>query len=204
MAGRFKEYVYNPLFLADKYEEDIGIIDRAAIRADYSQMRKLANQRLKRFKGTQWEKSQIYKFNKNRFKRLDQIKSAEELATLVVEVRDFLNKPESTVSGQVSRTTQLIKSLHESGFNFVNKSNVSDFLLFMDRMRALGLASSYDSDQTAEIWNELRKEGVKPAELAEAFKTHSEEQLKNAPDKVGLQNVSANDIRRIYRKAIKP
>ena len=65
MAGRFKEYAYNPAFIADKYEEDLGLIDRAAIRADYSSMRKLANQRLKRFEGTQWEKSEIYKFNKN-------------------------------------------------------------------------------------------------------------------------------------------
>lgn len=203
MAGRFKEYVYNPAFLADKYEEDVGLIDRAAIRADYSKMRKLANERLKRFEGTQWVKSEIYKFNKNRFKRLDEVKSAEELAHLIVEVKTFIENPLSTVTGQKRRIKGQVQKLHEVGFTFVNTKNFSDFAMFMDRMRALSLASQYDSEQTAEVWNTLRKQGANPAEVAEAFKQYTDEQLKEAPKAGERIAVSSNRIGEIWRKTRK-
>lgn len=203
MAGRFKEYVYNPLFLADKYEEDLGLIDRAAIRADYSSMRKLANQRLKRFEGTQWEKSAIYKFNKNRFKRLDQVKNPEELAHLLVEVKDFLENPLSTVTGQQRRIKDTVETLQEQGFTFVNTKNFSDFAMFMDRMRALNLASIYDSEQSAEVWNTLRKKGATPAEVAEAFSKYTQELLESKPEAGERIAISSDRIGEIWRKTRK-
>lgn len=203
MAGRFKEYVYNPLFLADKYEEDVGVIDRAAIRADYSQMRKLANERLERFKGTQWEKSAIYKFNKSRFKRLDEVKSPEELAHLIVEVKSFLDNPLSTVTGQKRKLKEHVESLHEVGFTFVNTQNFSDFTMFMDRMRSLSLSSLYDSEQSAEVWNTLRKQGAKPEEVAEAFKQYTDEKLSETPKAGGRVVVSSDRISEIWRKTRK-
>lgn len=203
MAGRFKEYVYNPLFLADKYEEDIGLIDRAAIRADYSSMRKLANQRLKRFEGTQWEKSALYKFNKNRFKRLDQVKNPEELAHLLVEVKSFLENPLSTVTGQQRRIEDTVETLQEQGFTFVNTKNFSDFAMFMDRMRALNLANIYDSEQSAEVWNTLRKKGASPAEVAEAFNQYTKERLESKPEAGGRIAISSNRISEIWRKTRK-
>lgn len=203
MAGRFKEYVYNPAFIADKYEEDLGLIDRAAIRADYSSMRKLANQRLKRFEGTQWEKSAIYKFNKNRFKRLDQVKNPEELAHLLVEVKDFLENPLSTVTGQQRRVKDTVTTLQEQGFTFVNTKNFSDFAMFMDRMRALNLASIYDSEQSAEVWNTLRKKGATPAEVAEAFNKYTQEKLESKPEAGERIAISSNRIGEIWRKTRK-
>lgn len=203
MAGRFKEYVYNPAFVADKYEEDLGLIDRAAIRADYSSMRKLANKRLKRFEGTQWAKSAIYKFNKNRFKRLDQINNPEELAHLLVEVKDFLENPLSTVTGQRSRIKDTIETLHERGYIFVNTKNFSEFAMFMDRMRALNLSSIYDSEQSAEVWNTLRKQGASPAEVAEAFNKYTQEKLESKPEVGERGDVSSNRISEIWRKTRK-
>ena len=203
MAGRFDEYVYNPLFLADKYEENVGLIDRAAIREDYTQMRKLANRRLKNFEGTQWAKSAIYKFNKNRFKRLDEIKSPEELAHLIVEVKTFIENPLSTVTGQQRNISEHVEKLHEVGFTFVNTKNFSDFAMFMDRMRALSLSSQYDSEQTAEVWNTLRKQGAKPEEVAEAFKQYADEKLEEAPKAGGRIAVSSDRISEIWRKTRK-
>lgn len=203
MAGRFKEYAYNPAFIADKYEEDLGLIDRAAIRADYTSMRKLANQRLKRFEGTQWEKSAIYKFNKNRFKRLDQVKNPEELAHLLVEVKDFLENPLSTVTGQKRRIKDTVTTLQEQGFTFVNTKNFSDFAMFMDRMRSLNLASIYDSEQSAEVWNTLRKHGASPAEVAEAFNKYTKEKLESKPEAGERIAISSNRIGEIWRKTRK-
>lgn len=203
MAGRFKEYAYNPAFIADKYEEDLGLIDRAAIRADYSSMRKLANQRLKRFEGTQWEKSAIYKFNKNRFKRLDRVKNPEELAHLLVEVKEFLENPLSTVTGQQRRIKDTVSTLKEQGFTFVNTKNFSDFAMFMDRMRALNLSSIYDSEQSAEVWNTLRKKGATPAEVAEAFNKYTQEKLESKPEAGERIAISSNRISEIWRKTRK-
>lgn len=198
MAGKFPEYVYNPLFLADKYEENIGLIDKAAIRKDYSQMRKLANQRLSRFKGTEWEKSATYRFNKNRFKRLDQIKSVDELAALVVEVKEFLENPVGSVSGQARRRAKTILELHERGFTFVNKANFSEFTAFMNRMRALGLSNIYDSEQTAEIWSKTREKGATAEEVAEAYKQYSED---NAKAGGRTDGPTAAEVERIWKSA---
>ena len=198
MSGRFKDYVYNPLFLADKYEEDTGTINRAAIRADYSAMRKVAMKRLKRFEGTQWAKSQIYKNNKNRFKKLDEVKDSEELAHLIVDLRNFLDNPLSTVSGQKRNIKPVLEALHERGFTFVNANNFSDFAIFMDRMRALGLSRLYDSEQSAEIWNKAREKGADPSEVAEAFNKFTDTQSSTSPG--GLRNaVSSDRIIEIWR-----
>lgn len=195
MAGKLPEYVYNPLFLADKYEENVGVIDRAAIRADYAYMRKLANQRLKRFEGTEWEKSATYKFNKNRFKKLDSIKSAEELASLLVEVKDFLESPRSSVTGQKRIRREAIETLHERGFDFVNTRNFEQFTQFMQRMRALGLSKLYDSDQTADIWQKMRERGASNADIEKAFMEYS-----NTEDVRASGGVSADAIRTIIQK----
>lgn len=197
MAGRFQDNVYNPLFLADKYEENIGLINRSAIRADYSAMRKQAMKRLKRFEGTEWENSAIYRFNKNRFKKLDSIKSAEELAHLSVELKEFLENPAASVTGQKRIRRERIETLHERGFRFVNASNFNAFAQFMSRMRSLGLASIYDSEQSAEIWNTLHEEGAPPDDVAEAFKQFQEN---NAVNGVRASGVSSDQIRRIWEK----
>lgn len=196
MAGRFDEYVYNPLYLADKYEENVGVIDRAAIRADYAHMRKLANQRLKRFEGTEWEKSATYKFNKNRFKKLDSIKSAEELANLLVEVKDFLESPRGSVTGQKRIRREAIETLHERGFDFVNTRNFEQFTQFMQRMRALGLSKLYDSDQTADIWQKMREQGASNSDIEKAFSEYS-----NTEDVRTNGGVSADAIRAFIKKS---
>lgn len=196
MLGKFPEYVYNPAFIADKYEENIGAIDRAAIRADYAYMRKLANQRLKRFEGTEWEKSATYKFNKNRFKKLDSIKSAEELASLLVEVKDFLESPRSSVTGQKRIRREAIETLHKRGFSFVNTANFAQFTQFMQRMRALGLSKLYDSDQSADIWQKMREQGASNADIEKAFVEYSNQES-------GRSNggVSADAIRAFIQKS---
>lgn len=196
MSGKMPEYVYNPAFLADKYEENVGVIDRAAIRADYSQMRKLANKRLKRFEGTEWEKSATYKFNKNRFKKLDSIKSAEELASLLVEVKEFLESPRGSVTGQKRIRREAISTLHERGFTFVNTSNFAQFTQFMQRMRSLGLSKVYDSDQSADIWNTLRGEGASNADIEKAFTNYSKQE-----DGRVNGGVSADAIRAFIQKS---
>lgn len=196
MAGKFPEYVYNPLFLADKYEENIGLIDRAAIRADYSHMRKLANQRLKRFEGTEWEKSATYKFNKNRFKKLDSIKSAEELASLIVEVKEFLESSRGSVTGQKRIRREAIETLHERGFTFVNTGNFAQFTQFMQRMRALGLSKIYDSEQTADIWQKMREKGASNADIEKAFTEYSKQE-----DVRTSGGVSADAVRAFIKKS---
>lgn len=159
----------NPFFIADAIADSGGVLKAAAIRKEYSHLRKTAQKRLSRFAGTEWMNSSTYRTYSGKFKRLDEIKSAEELAHLLVDVRLFLESPTGSISGLKKARAQSIATLHEHGYTFVNKSNFATFTAFMDKMRSAGIARIFDSERLAELAAEAAEEGVSADELSEAF-----------------------------------
>ena len=159
----------NPFSIADAIADSGGVLKAAAIRKEYSQLRKTAQKRLSRFEGTEWMNSSVYRAYSTKFKRLDEIKSAEELAHLLVDVRLFLELPTGSISGLKKARAQSIATLHERGYTFVNASNSATFTRFMDKMRSAGIARIFDSERLAELAAEAAEEGVSADELSEAF-----------------------------------
>lgn len=151
----------------------------AEIRGIYSKMRRIANERLERFKGTEWETSPQYKKNAGRYKKLADIKSDKELAHLFTEVYRFTTAKTSTITGLKRQRETAIEILHERGYTFINKNNIRAFGDFMEDLRQRKIASLYDSERLAELFNMAEKKGVDPAKVAERFTDYLREQANN-------------------------
>lgn len=179
MAKRYYDDFYNPrnikYALSDREE-------RANILKDYSEMRKLANKRLKNFVGTEWESSKQYRMNAGKYKKISDIKDDTELAHLLTELHDFVKSSTSTVTGLKQQRNRTIETLHERGYTFINKDNLRQFGDFMDDMRQRQLAGSYDSDRLAETSEMAEKKGVSPKVLADRFSEYERQQAQLPPE----------------------
>lgn len=201
MAKRYYDDFYNPrniqYALADKDE-------RANIIKDYSEMRKLANRRLKNFVGTEWESSKQYQMNAGKYKRVSDIKDDTELAHLLTELHGFVTSSTSTVTGLKQQRNRTIETLHERGYTFINKGNLRQFGDFMEDIRQRQLASLYDSARLADVFHMAEKKGITPGALAERFSDYEKQQahlppeqrnsLKRASSKELWEGLSADDL----------
>lgn len=201
MAKRYYDDFYNPrniqYALADKEE-------RANILRDYSEMRKLANRRLKNFEGTEWESSKQYQMNAGKYKKISDIKDDTELAHLLTELHGFVMSATSTVTGLKQQRNRTIETLHERGYTFINKGNLRQFGDFMEDIRQRQLASLYDSARLADVFHMAEKKGINPEALAERFSDYEKQQahlppeqrnsLKRASSKELWEGLNADDL----------
>ena len=113
------------------------IEDESVIAKEYARLRREAQQRLTRLGKSEFRESKAYTENVNRFKRLDQIKSREELERLTQEAARFVTARASSASGQRGIRRDIITSLQEdSEIYWVNTKNFNDFTEFMEELRA--------------------------------------------------------------------
>lgn len=183
--GKFNSAFYNPREI-EKAMQDPELAK--IIRADYSNMRKIANERLARFVGTEWENSKQYKSNAGRYKKLSEISSSKELAHLLTEVQRFTSAKTSTVTGLKQQRNAAIEVLHERGYTFINRHNIKAFGDFMENLRQRKIASLYDSERLADVFHMAEKKGVDPDKLAERFTEYEREQAKTADNNVAQMN----------------
>lgn len=191
---------YTPFFLADEIAKSGGYLKAAAIRKDYSRMRKIAQKRLKRFEGTEWVNTEVYKYNVNRFRRLDQIKSAGELAYLTADLYRFLQSETGTITGLKKQRKATIAKMHEKGYTFITNANFIAFTQFMQALRSAGIARLYDSERLGHIFAEEYEEGVPPEELSEKFKQYTAAQIAEGRAD-SLYHMSIDDMREVAENA---
>lgn len=195
IRGKFTPDTYNPKVLTDAIRADGQIttidgrlVNEKTIRADYSELRRIALDRLERFVGTEWEDSQVYRYNKNRFKKLSEIKSPEELSSLLTDVHTFVNAKTGSVTGLVRQRAETIETLHDHGYDFVNRSNFRQFTDFMDNMRRAHISRILDSERLTDLFKSSQERAVTP------------EELKNAMVKYIAENGSAQQLANIQNK----
>lgn len=66
----------------------------------------------------------------------------------------------------VERSKELaLKTLHEEGYDYINRKNFNSFMRFLDDARAKGLGSLYSSTQLIEKIREAKEKGLTKAEI---------------------------------------
>lgn len=178
--GRFPNSLYNPREIA-KAMENPELAKQ--IRADYSEMRRLANERLKRFVGTEFEDSSSYKKNSCKYVPLKEIKSDKELAYLITDLNKFVNSKTSTVTGLKQQRSEAVEILNERGYDFINEKNIKKFGDFMDDLRQRKIAGLYDSERLAEMFEIAEREKVDPKLVADRFEEYERRQSELPPEK---------------------
>lgn len=128
MAVKYTFERYDPQSLRNRSE--------AELRKEYSRLRSIARKRLERLATSEYNESAAYRLNRFKFKALAEIKNENELINRLSAVVDFLSARGSSVSGQKAMEKERIETLHEHGYDFVNKGNLREFGEFMQFLKA--------------------------------------------------------------------
>jgi len=142
----------------------------AEVRKEYSRLRTIANSRLERMGDSEFRDTQIYKINAGKYPTISNFEKPSDIYYKLSELADFINAKTSTITGLKHQRSEAIKSLHEHGYDFVNKENFNEFTKFMDDYRTRKLNQTYSSERVAQAFNTAENIGVPPEELAKNFR----------------------------------
>ena len=172
-----------------------GILTETEMRKEYSYLRSIANKRLSRFPGTEFEEAQSYRRNVGKFVPLSEISSKRELILKLYDVKKFTTAKSSSVSGLRAMQRQALETARERGLTWLNKNNLKAFGEFMEEARVKGYAKLYGSERIAELFGTATKKGLDPQKLFEDFSYWMENQkelaatpkIKNPVDRTSAQ-----------------
>lgn len=158
-------------FPAEFYENvDDSFMTWGQKRSELRRLQHIANDRLQKFSGTEWEQSDVYKSNKGQYDKNVRKMSRAEVDMKLNQVYRFLKSNRSTVRGNQIARARTIRSLHQAGFTGINKGNLKQFGEFMDKVRAENLDAIYTSDEIVDMFELFEKKGIKDKEsLIEDF-----------------------------------
>lgn len=139
------------------------------IRAEYSRLRSIAQKRLKRFEGTEWTDTQVYRSNKGKYIPVKDIKNKTQMVALLAELARFITAETGSVSGLNENRKRNVETLHEHGYTFVTKENFRNFAEFMEEFRIRKLNRIYDSERVAELFSMAENKAIPPKELMKDF-----------------------------------
>lgn len=134
--------MYNPLGLKAIMQEEGGV---ERVQHEYARLRREANQRLTRLGKSEFSDSLAYRMNKDKFVRLDQIRSERDLARLVQDAAQFVQARASSASGQRGIRREAIDTLHDNEVKWVNTKNFKQFTEMMEELRAKQLDTVFYS-----------------------------------------------------------
>lgn len=190
-------------FPAEFYENvDDSFMTWGQKRSELRRLQHIANDRLKKFTGTEWEQSDVYKSNSGQYDKNVRKMSREEVDVKLNQVYRFLKSKRSTVRGNQIARAKTIRSLQQAGFTGINKRNLKAFGEFMDKIRAANLDAIYTSDEVVDMFELFEKKGIKDKDaLIEDFDAFYDK--KNELEKIPRPKTVKKRTAEYYRKRMK-
>lgn len=118
---------YNPYGLRAYNEQEL--------RGEYVRLRREASERLRKLGASEFAQDKVYTENKDKFIPVKDVQDVTQLRYLIVDAARFVTAKGSSASGQRAIRREQIKSLHDTGYKFVNTQNFRDFLDFLDWLK---------------------------------------------------------------------
>lgn len=147
-------------------------MDVKELRKEYTRLRKIAQKRLERFVGTEWERSEVFKKNYGQYPKLADIPSESRLRYELAALARFINAETSSVSGLRQQRAKTIEALRDKGYTFVNKNNYWQFGEFMDYYKTSKLNQIYDSEAALTVFQMTERFNIPERELSRNFETY--------------------------------
>lgn len=181
-----------------------GTLTPKEMRSHYSYLRKIANKRLQRFVGSEFEDAQSYIKNVGKFVPLSEINNERELMFKLYEVNKFVRARSSTITGLKQMQNETIETFHERGFTWINKSNIKRFGDYMEYMRAKYGSKQFDSERAAELFGTIASGhvGLNMEDIQQDFKywaKHADE-LSRLPKNISKEIKSSKDFKNAMSK----
>lgn len=135
-SNNLSRAVKKPVFRADRelYRSSENIGRFPWIREEYQRLRSLANKRIKRLEVAGYSDTETVREFKGAFPSSRGMTN-EDIADIMPELSYFLDLQISTVKGMRTYIDKQLQSLHDSGYDFVNKQNFQQWAQFMDQMK---------------------------------------------------------------------
>lgn len=151
---------YHPQALQEGYSEK-------ELRREYSRLRSVARKRLERFEGSEFEDSNVYRYNKGKYVPLSQVSNKGELVHLLSDVARFLTAEAGSVSGQRVIRNKAIATWNDKGYDWINKSNYAAFARFLEFAREF-VGQPY-MEKAAELFRQADDQGVPVEQIKSNF-----------------------------------
>lgn len=177
-------------------------VDPLDMKREYQRLRKTAQERLRKLKNAGYADSETYRRFKTAFPAYSNIRTNSALGIHLADVRHFLELQTGTVGGIHKRESKMLRSLHESGYTFVNKDNLQAFGAFMDAVRSKYNGIIYGSDQVADLYGAAIEKRLDPTSLLRDFEYWRDNvyELKYSRQKRNDLNTSENYKKTIERR----
>ena len=174
--GRFS---YTPSQIARMPEKQV--------RKLYSEFRKIANKRAARMRRAGYDK---YEASKAYFEKTKDLSGAEVRAAFA-DVNIYLRDKRTKIKSLKEYEADQIATLHEHGYDFVNKSNFKEFTDFMEWAKARSGSNDriFKSDRVAELFEQKERLKISANALQKNF-DHYLENLEQIKDVAPLENTS--------------
>ena len=172
------------------------------VRSEYRRLSRIARQRIAALERQGYSFTETYKNNVGQYPEISSLKNQKDVERHLSRVARLLSGKLSSVTALRQYERESIETLHERGYDFVNRSNFRQFAEYMDSLKELAKERQYGSVRIAELFGVAKRKGISPDELKEDFDYWYEnaEKLKEQPriKKEEGKQVTAAD----YRKAI--
>ena len=141
----------------------------ADLRAEYSRLRSIAQKRISRIKGTEFEQSAIFKENRHGFLTVKQAQAQDVLVDELMSIRRFLLNTTSTLTGARERKAKILNTLNERGYTFVNSENYWEYTQFMDFADSMLKGTYYSSDFVNDFYEKFESQGASLEQMKRWF-----------------------------------
>ena len=134
--------------------------NESALRAEYSRLRSIAQKRISRIKGTEFENSAIFRENRHGFLTVKQASAQNVIIDELMSIRRFLLDETSLLSGARERKNRILSTLQERGYNFVTSENYWQYTQFMDWAGAMFKGAQFGSGFVNDFFERTYKAGA--------------------------------------------
>lgn len=155
---------------SDYAVSNLARMDPKDVRREYTRLRAIANKRIKRLGESEFKDTEAYLRNRYGFAKIENLPGQQILYNLNAVMR-FLTAEAGSISGQKAIRSRTIETLHQHGYDFVNKTNFRQFAEFMEEVRAAAKDAMLSSEQVADFYEEQVKDKTQVSvnELQESF-----------------------------------
>ena len=141
---KYDEQVYTPSYVKNALSTG-SKTEIKALRNEYSRLRSIAEKRLARLKASEFVDSQIVREFDGRFKTLKEMKAPFDLAYGLSNLRRFLARKASTVTGQRDTRQKAIDTFHRHGFSDINEGNYDEMAELISSYREAHVRYNLDN-----------------------------------------------------------
>ena len=158
--------------------------DLRAMKREYTQMRDIAQKRIKRMSESEFASSKTYLSHQKGFAKIKEL-DMKDFAKAFSELSKFVNAKGSTVTGQKHIRYKTIRTWQQQGLN-LNKQNYNRTMQIMDEMRKRKIL--YGSDKAIQMSEFLMEANLSDSEFNRLL-DHTEAVIQNLPKLQVMSNL---------------